>query len=139
MTLIYIRGFLIATQICLIKAKLKAIMSNIDIKHITQISEDKQVITLINVFTVEPQNQERLIKILEQATEEVMRHLPGFVSANIHRSLDGARVVNYAQWKTKEAFEHMLQNSVAQKHMNEALSVSNAEPHLYQVVSVYNR
>ena len=57
MTLIYIRGFLIATQICLIKAKLKAIMSNIDIKHITQISEDKQVITLINVFTVEPQNQ----------------------------------------------------------------------------------
>jgi hypothetical protein len=51
-------------------------MSNTDIKQITQISEDNQVITLINVFTVEPQNQERLIKILEQATEEVMRHLP---------------------------------------------------------------
>jgi heme-degrading monooxygenase HmoA len=91
-------------------------MSNTDIKHITQISEDNQVITLINVFTVEPQNQERLIKILEQATEEVMRHLPGFVSANIHRSLDGARVVNYAQWKTKEAFEHMLQNSSAKTY-----------------------
>jgi hypothetical protein len=52
-------------------------MSNTDSKHITQISEDNQVITLINVFTVEPQNQERLIEILEQATEEVMRHLPG--------------------------------------------------------------
>jgi hypothetical protein len=60
-------------------------------------------------------------------------------SANIHRSFDGTRVVNYSQWKTKEAFEHMLQDSVAQKHTNEALSVSNAEPHLYQVVSVYNR
>jgi antibiotic biosynthesis monooxygenase (ABM) superfamily enzyme len=77
------RGLLTATQICLIEAKLKAIMSNTDIKDITQISVDNQVITLINVFTVEPQNQERLIKILEQATDEVMRHLPGFVSANI--------------------------------------------------------
>lgn len=106
---------------------------------VTQISADNELITLINVFTVEPQNQDRLIKILEQATEEVMRHLPGFVSANIHRSLDGVRVVNYAQWKSKEAFENMLQSSQAQKHMNEASNASSPEPHLYQVVSVYNR
>jgi heme-degrading monooxygenase HmoA len=105
---------------------------------VSQISAVNELITLINVFTVEPQNQDRLIKILEQATEEVMRHLPGFISANIHRSLDGVRVVNYAQWKSKEAFENMLQNSEAQKHMNEASSVSSPEPHLYQVVSVYN-
>lgn len=68
-----------------------------------------------------------------------MQNLTGFVSANIHRSLDGVRVVNYAQWKSKEAFEDMLKNFAAQKHMNEALSVSSSEPHLYQVVSVYNR
>jgi hypothetical protein len=47
--------------------------------------------------------------------------------------------VNYAQWKSKEAFEVMLKNSAAQEHMNEALSVSISEPHLYQVASVYNR
>jgi quinol monooxygenase YgiN len=109
------------------------------IKDITQISKDKEVITLVNVFSVEPSNQERLIKILEKATEDVMQHLPGFVSANIHRSLDGTKVVNYAQWKNKQAFEDMLQNPEAQIHMNESLSVSLAEPHLYQVVSVYNR
>ena len=102
------------------------------------ISTSDDLITLINVFSVEPQNQDKLIKILEKATDEVMRHLPGFISANIHRSLDGIRVVNYAQWKNKEAFEIMLQNSEAQKHMNEALSISNPEPHLYQVVSVHN-
>lgn len=67
-----------------------------------------------------------------------MRHQPGFISATIHRSLDGVRVVNYAQWKSKEAFENMLHNPEAQKHMNEALSVSSPEPHLYQVVSVHN-
>ena len=39
----------------------------------------------------------------------------------------------------EQAFEDMLQNPEAQIHMNESLSVSQAEPHLYQVVSVYNR
>jgi hypothetical protein len=47
------------------------------IRDITQISKDKEVITLVNVFSVEPSNQERLIKILEKATEDVMQHLPG--------------------------------------------------------------
>lgn len=102
------------------------------------ISVGNELVTLINVFTVEPQNQDKLIKILERATEEVMRYMPGFVSANIHRSLDGVRVVNYAQWRSKEAFENMLQNAVAQRHMSEALSVSGSEPHLYQVISVYS-
>jgi quinol monooxygenase YgiN len=68
----------------------------------SHISADNELITLINVFSVEPRNQDKLIKILETATEEVMQHIPGFISANIHRSLDGVRVVNYAQWKSKE-------------------------------------
>jgi quinol monooxygenase YgiN len=113
-------------------------MENTKTKHITEILEGTDMITLINVFTVEPQNQENLIKILEQATEEVMRYLPGFISANIHRSLDGIKVVNDAQWKNKKAFEDMLQNPEAQRHMNEALRVSKSEPNLYQVVSIYN-
>jgi quinol monooxygenase YgiN len=104
----------------------------------SRISADNKLVTLINVFNVEPQNQDKLIKILEQATEELMRHQPGFIFANIHRSLDGVRVVNNAQWKSKEAFENMLQNPEVQRHMNEALGVSQPEPHLYQVVSVYH-
>lgn len=44
-------------------------------------------------------------------------------NAIIHLSLDGVIVVNYTQWKSKEAFEKMLQNPEAQKHMNEASSV----------------
>ena len=55
------------------------------------------VVTLINVFTVEPGNQDRLIEAWQRSTDEVIRHLPGCVSANIHASLDGTKVVNYAQ------------------------------------------
>jgi antibiotic biosynthesis monooxygenase (ABM) superfamily enzyme len=76
----------------------------------TTITVGAPVATLINVFTVRPERQRELADLLITATEEVMQHLPGFVSANIHVSADGARVVNYAQWETAEAFQSMLAN-----------------------------
>ena len=80
------------------------------------IAKDNDVVTLINVFTVAPDDQQRLVDVLVDATQAVMRKQPGFVSANIHRSLDGTRVTNYAQWRTQEAFEAMLQNQEAAEH-----------------------
>ena len=54
------------------------------------------MVTLINVFTVAPENQQRLVDVLVDATQAVMRKQPVFVSANIHKSLDGTQVTNYA-------------------------------------------
>jgi heme-degrading monooxygenase HmoA len=68
------------------------------------IAKHNDVVTLINVFTVAPHEQQRLVEVLVDATQSVMRKQPGFVSANIHRSLDGRRVTNYAQWRSREAF-----------------------------------
>jgi hypothetical protein len=61
------------------------------------ISTENNVITLINVFTVEPANQRRLIELLTEATEVSVREAPGFVSASLHRSTDGTKVTMYAQ------------------------------------------
>lgn len=76
--------------------------------------------------------------ILTEATEKVTSQQEGFISANIHKSLDGTRVVNYAQWKSKEAFEKMLKNPRAIVHMNDALSVAKSDGSLYEVVFVDN-
>ena len=62
----------------------------------TTISKDNKVVTLINIFTVDPKNQQRLVDILVVATEQTMRHMPGCVTANIHKSSEGERVANYA-------------------------------------------
>ena len=98
------------------------------------IAKDNDVVTLINVFTVAPEDQQRLVDVLADATRTVMRNQPGFVSANIHRSLDGTRVTNYAQWRSTEAFETMLQNQEAAEHMGEAAKIAQRfEPHLYEV------
>jgi heme-degrading monooxygenase HmoA len=97
------------------------------------ISKDNKVTTLINVFTVEPENQQKVVDLLVQTTERAMKHIPGFVSASIHKSLDGVRVVNYAQWRTKEDFEAMRNGPEAQKHMKPFFEIAKVDFHLYKV------
>ncbi len=100
----------------------------------TRISQRDEVVTLINVFTVAPENQQRLLDVLVEATETVMRGMPGFVSANLHRSLDGTKVANYAQWRSREGFEAMLEDPEAIMHIREAAEIAEKfEPHLYAV------
>ena len=104
----------------------------------TLIDRDASLITLINVFEVSADRADALIDLLDRATIEVMRHQPGFVSANIHKSLDGTRVTNYAQWRTVEDFQRMLENPDAQVHMREAAAmVERYTPTLQRVVSVH--
>lgn len=106
----------------------------------TTIAAGAPIATLINVFTVQPDRQRSLVDVLVRATDEVMRHLPGFVSANIHASDDGTKVVNYAQWESADAFHAMLANPVAQEHMQQAAALAEGyEPHLYAVESVHHR
>ena len=104
----------------------------------TQINRGKHPITLINVFTVSPDKADELIKLLDEATVAVMRRQPGFVSANIHKSLNGKHVTNYAQWRSKDDFEAMQKNPEAQKHMGAAAKLAEKiEPELYTVASVH--
>jgi quinol monooxygenase YgiN len=103
-----------------------------------EISVSANLVTLINVFIVAPEKQAQVARALTQATEETMRRQPGFVSASIHKSLDGSKVVNYAQWRTPEHFEAMLRDPAAKKHMDEIASlVVRFEPTLCSVVSVH--
>jgi heme-degrading monooxygenase HmoA len=98
------------------------------------ISKDKDVVILINVFTVAPEDQQRLVDVLVEATQAVMSKQQGFISANIHRSLDGTQVANYAHWQSREAFEAMLQDREAGGHMGEAARIAEGfEAHLYKV------
>ena len=76
----------------------------------TTISPKNPVITLINVFTVEPANQHRLIELLTEATEVSVSLAPGFVSASLHRSTDGTKVTMYAQWRSIDEYQAMRQD-----------------------------
>jgi quinol monooxygenase YgiN len=104
----------------------------------TTIQQHSTCATLINVFTVEPDRARELVELLSVATEQTMKNVPGFISANIHLSTDGTRVVNYAQWESVDAFQQMLKNPAARTHMDSCAELATSfEPRLYTVESVH--
>jgi glycerol-3-phosphate responsive antiterminator len=46
-------------------------------RSITYISDNNDLTTLINVFVVDAENQEKLVKVLQEATESIIHSLPG--------------------------------------------------------------
>ena len=103
----------------------------------TTITASDDVLTLINVFIVKPEHQDELVRLLTQATDEVMVDIPGFVSANIHRSADGKRVVNYAQWRSRADFDAMQANEEARPHMAEAAAIATSfDPIICEVTDI---
>ena len=93
--------------------------------------------TAINVFTVAPEHQARLVELLTRATESSIRHVPGFVSAALHRGLDGTRVTMYAQWATPEDYERMRARPDASPFLAEALTIARFDPGFYEVTDVF--
>ncbi|GAA4994935.1 antibiotic biosynthesis monooxygenase family protein [Actinopolymorpha pittospori] len=98
-----------------------------------QTTADHEV-TVINVFTVEPDNQQMLVELLVQAAQQIMSKQPGYKSARIHRSLDGAKVAVHAQWRSRKDFEGLAGNPEAAVHMRRARDLATFEPVLYEVV-----
>ena len=82
--------------------------------------------------------QAELARILSDGTEAVIRHQPGFVAVSIHSSLDGTRVVNYAQWRSGADWDSFLKKYREQFAAFGPLS-ERIDPHLYEVVYLYER
>ena len=101
------------------------------------ISAKSSVVTLINVFTVEPENQRRLIELLTEATELSVRQARGFVSASLHRSTDGTKVTMYAQWQSIDDYQAMRRDPTPLPFLQEALTIAKFEPGMYEVVRTF--
>jgi quinol monooxygenase YgiN len=100
-------------------------------------ANEADVITLINVFTVDPANQQRLIDILTRATDASVCQAEGFISARLHRSTDGAKVTMYAQWRSLYDYEAMRRDPAPLPFFQEALSIARFEPGVYEVVRTF--
>jgi quinol monooxygenase YgiN len=107
----------------------------------TTIAENTGLVTLINVFTVDPSNQQQLLDLLAHATATSVRDVPGFVSAALHRSTDGIRVTMYSQWESEAHYLHyqsMLSDPVAAPYVEQALAIARFDPGRFEVVKVFD-
>jgi len=101
------------------------------------ITKERKIITLINVFTVAPGKQQELITLLTRATDSSVREVPGFISASLHRGLDGTKVTMYAQWRSVEDYQAMRQNAAAVPYLQQALAMATFDPGMYDVVETF--
>ena len=100
------------------------------------ISENSEIFTEIIMFTVAPEQQQKLVDAIVGEVERWVRHRPGFVSSNFHKSLDGTKVVNYAQWTTKQAWQAFTQDpesSVLRQKIESVDKEISGDGHPYEV------
>jgi antibiotic biosynthesis monooxygenase len=91
------------------------------------------VITQINVFVVPEGGQQPLIELLTEAAQACSQ-VDGWLSASLHRSLDGTRVVNYAQARDEAAMRRIFQALDAGGFLERNKALGVAHPGLYEVV-----
>ena len=101
----------------------------------TTIATNNNLVTLINVFTVEPENQQRLVDIFVEAGY-MMSKRSGFISANIHKSLGGTQVINYVQWRSKEDFEAISNSPETMVHIDEIKKLAKGNTSFYEVCAI---
>jgi heme-degrading monooxygenase HmoA len=91
------------------------------------------IVTDINVFTVAPEKQQLLVDSLVE-TVNAARSVPGWLSASIHRSHDGTRVVNYVQYESREAAQAVLKHLAAGGYLKRNTELGKVAPGQYDVV-----
>ena len=76
----------------------------------TSIRVDSAVTTLVNVFTVEPDNQPKVLALLQEGIETMFSKMPGWISSNLHKSRDGRQVISYSQWRDAKDIDAFRQD-----------------------------
>ncbi len=102
-----------------------------------QTSDESGGVILINVFTVDPADQQRLVDLLTRATDGFVSRAPGFMSAALHSSIDGTKVTMYAQWRSAEDYQAMRQDPGPRPFLEEALTIAKFEPGMYEIVRTF--
>jgi heme-degrading monooxygenase HmoA len=96
---------------------------------VPSIDSDSNYATFINVFICEPPDQAEVVRLNVEIIERVARRAPGFLSATVHRSIDGTRVFNYLQWETTQHLADMQRSSAFREIAAGFAGLIEFEPH----------
>lgn len=79
-------------------------------------------------------NFERVVEMLIEATEQILSRHEGFISSEIHKSLDRNRVQMYVIWKSKDVIEKLLKDPRMIIHINDIDRLASVDRSLYEMV-----
>lgn len=70
-----------------------------------EIHTGNKTTVLISIFSVEPDNAQKLIALFEEGTKSLFSKQPGYISSSIHKDSEGKRLVLYGQWESRQHIE----------------------------------
>lgn len=100
----------------------------------TTIGQDRDVLTVIFEFDIEADQQQELSEKIQQLVRDIVSKQPGFISANLHLSTDGQKVLNYFQWESQQAFDAFRQDEEKQQQIRPVVGPYGPKPRVYDIV-----
>jgi quinol monooxygenase YgiN len=94
--------------------------------RLTTLDRGAGYITTMNTYTVAPERVEEVLEYLVRSAIQTVRYVPGFVSMNFHVSLDRTQIVNYGQWKSREAMAAARENPQIVALMSETAKIAGS-------------
>jgi heme-degrading monooxygenase HmoA len=100
----------------------------------TTIRLDASTLTEIHEFDLEPEEEEPLRHGIERLVRDIVISQPGFVSASLHVSRDGRKVLAYLQWESLEALERFRDDEQSQRHIRPVIGPYGPRSRVFDVV-----
>lgn len=92
-------------------------------------------VVLINVYRCEPERLEALMELLAVMVR-AQRDAEGFISATLHRGLNGKVAAVRAIWRSRDDWKAMARSPAVNKAMEPIMAIATFEPHLYEAGEV---
>ncbi len=92
-------------------------------------------VVLINVYRCQPERQDALMDLLAVMVR-TQREAHGFISATLHRGLNGKVAAVHAVWRSREDWKAMARSAATNAAMEPIMAIATFEPHLYEAGEV---
>jgi len=103
-----------------------------------QMQTQEGPIVLINVFTVDPADEDTLLRAWAHDAD-FMKAQPGYISTQLHKGIAGSSTyVNYAIWQDVESFRNAFSHPEFQSRISDYPQSAVARPHLFKKLAVTN-
>lgn len=89
-------------------------------------------------FEIESKDFEILYSLIKSFFKKEVSITPGFLSSRILSNEDKSKVVNYAIWESKEAFEKFAEETVSQSEISKKIALFNPSRETFFEVDYFN-
>jgi len=94
--------------------------------------QHKGHVYLVNVFTPKPGQTEKFITAQTAEYRRLEGKIPGWLGNRLHRSIDGKKVVNYAEFESLGLYIKWRNSQLFKEHLDRVKDyVARAEPGMY--------